>query len=294
MQPSIPLLTTTDPRAIWSALCASGGVLVRAACAGEEDFESLTSPLLVPMVHHATSTIERDAVNADATTSTVNKGMDEVPLHREGSYAPGSPDILALYCVRPASERGETTLCDGVLLRDALPDGVRDFVDRSILMWRWTAPPERWQATLQAHSKDSALLRLDALRKRLPPWERLETEFHGDDLEGRFFTPCVVPVKWGTRRSFCNSLLIHRFREASDYFARHLLDVRLSDGTAFPESILEELARVAEECTYEVTWREGDVLFIDNTRCMHGRRAFSDPARRILIRMGHAVEALQP
>ena len=138
------ILNTREPNAVRDALKEHGAVVIRTG-ATLGDFESLSDELITPMVHHSTSTtIERDVVNNDGTTSTVNKGMDYIPLHREASYAPGCPDVLMLYCVKPAETGGETTLCDGVELLNSLPPRIRDFVDNAILKWSWSVTPERW------------------------------------------------------------------------------------------------------------------------------------------------------
>jgi hypothetical protein len=90
------VVNTRETSAVRDALKEHGAVVVRAE-ATLNDFESLSNQLITPMVHHSTSTaVERDVVNSDGTTSTVNKGMDYIPLHREGSYAPGCPDLLML------------------------------------------------------------------------------------------------------------------------------------------------------------------------------------------------------
>ncbi len=97
-------LTSLEPGVVKEALKEHGAIVIRGG-ASLGDFESLSDQLITPMVHHSTSTaVERDVVNNDGTTSTVNKGMDYIPLHREGSYAPLCPDLLMLYCVKPAEE----------------------------------------------------------------------------------------------------------------------------------------------------------------------------------------------
>ena len=106
------VIDTRETSAVREALKEHGAVVIRAG-ATLDDFESLSDELITPIVHHSTSTaVERDAVNADKTTATVNKGMDYIPLHREGSYAPGCPDLLMLYCVTDAgnihSKEGKT------------------------------------------------------------------------------------------------------------------------------------------------------------------------------------------
>lgn len=280
-------LTTCDPEAVRNSLKEHGAVVVRAA-ASLSDFEELSDQLMTPMVHHSTSTtIERDVVNADRTTSTVNKGMDYIPLHREGSYAPGCPDMLMLYCVRPADAGGETTLCDGVDLLASLPPKVRDFVENAILKWSWSATPERWMTTLGVSTKEEAEARLSKINLRLAPWEKLEANFDGDALKGVFQTLCVIPTKWGDKRSFCNSLLIYHYRQATEFYPKHIYTPALGDGSPFPVDLLEEIATYATEKTHSVSWKENDILLFDNSRYMHGRTGFTDTGRRILVRMGH-------
>ena len=283
----VATLTDFDPTLVKERLRERGAVLVRARV-GPEDFEALSDSLMTPVVHHSTSTtIERDAVSADATTSTVNKGMDYIPLHREASYAPGCPDLLMLYCVKPPDADGETFMCDGVSLLDALPADVRDFVSGATLKWSWQVAPERWRAFLGVQTKEEAAARLKLLSARFAPWEALEAEFDGDTLNGVYQTLCVVPTRWGGLRAFCNSLLIYHYRETSAYYPKTLYTPSLGDGSPFPADVLAQIAERAEAQTRDVQWEAGDILLIDNSRYMHGRRAFTDPHRRILFRMGH-------
>lgn len=284
------VINTRETNAVREALKEHGAVVVRAG-ATLEDFESLSDELITPIVHHSTSTtVERDAVNAEKTTATVNKGMDYIPLHREGSYAPGCPDLLMLYCVRPADPSdpgGQTNLCDGVELLKALPANTQKFVNDAILKWSWSATPERWRASLGADSKEAALARLNMMTKRLPSWEKLEAEFDDDILKGVFQTLCVIPTRWGGKRSFCNSLLIYHYRQATEFYPKHQYVPTLSDGSPFPHDLLAEISGYANERTHSTHWRANDILIFDNSRYMHGRTGFKDTQRQILVRMGH-------
>ena len=292
------VLNTREPAAVKAALAEHGAIVIRAG-ASVGDFEELSNQLITPMVHHSTSTtVERDVVNADGTTSTVNKGMDYIPLHREGSYAPGCPDLLMLYCVRPADTSGatnssggdrggQTTLCDGVELLNALPRKTRKFVEDAILRWSWSATPERWMAALGADSQEAALARLNLLDSRLAPWEKLEANFEGDTLHGVFQTLCVIPTKRGNRRSFCNSLLIYHYRQATDFYPKHMYVPTMGDGSPFPTDMLEEISTLANERTHSTHWRANDILVFDNSRYMHGRTGFTDTNRKIFVRMGY-------
>jgi alpha-ketoglutarate-dependent taurine dioxygenase len=287
------VLNTREVGAVRDALKEHGAVVIRAG-ASVKDFEELSNQLITPMVHHSTSTtVERDVVNADGTTSTVNKGMDYIPLHREGSYAPGCPDLLMLYCVKPADPNGaadaggQTTLCDGVELVNALPPKTRKFVEDAILRWTWSATPERWMAALGADSQEAALARLNLLNTRLAPWEKLEANFEDDILHGVFQTLCVIPTKWGKRRSFCNSLLIYHYRQATDFYPKHMYVPTMGDGSPFPTDMLEEISDLANERTHSTRWQANDILIFDNSRYMHGRTGFTDTSRQIFVRMGY-------
>ncbi len=284
------IVDTRESSAVREALKEHGAVVVRAE-ATLGDFEALSDELITPMVNHSTSTtVERDAVNADGTTATVNKGMDYIPLHREGSYAPGCPDLLMLYCVRPADPSdpgGQTNLCDGVELLNALPTTTQKFVNDAILKWRWSATPERWRASLGVSSKEAALARLKVMTTRLPSWQNLEAEFDDDILKGVFQTLCVIPTRWGGKRSFCNSLLIYHYRQATEFYPKHQYVPTLSDGSPFPHDLLEEISGYANERTHSTHWQANDILIFDNSRYMHGRTGFKDTNRQILVRMGH-------
>lgn len=283
----VPILDTCDAAVVKESLKEHGAMIIRAGATLAE-FEQLSDRLITPMVHHSTSTsVERDVVNVDGTTSTVNKGMDYIPLHREGSYAPGCPDLLMLYCMRPSDTGGETTLCDGVELLPALPARIREFVEKAILRWKWSAGPERWMTTLGVNSKEEATATLAKINLRLAPYEKLEASFNGDTLDGVFQTLCVIPTKWGGKRSFCNSLLIYHYREATPFYPKSQYVPSLGDGSPFPTPVLEEIAAYAERRTRKVSWEENQILIFDNSRYMHGRTGFTDERRRILVRMGH-------
>lgn len=61
--------------------------------------------------------------------------------------------------------------------------------------------------------------------------------------------------------------------------------VRLEDSSKIPEDIVNEIKNVTNQFTRLVTWKKQDIVLIDNTRALHGRRAFSCN-REIYIRMG--------
>jgi alpha-ketoglutarate-dependent taurine dioxygenase len=51
------------------------------------------------------------------------------------------------------------------------------------------------------------------------------------------------------------------------------------------DDIVSEINKIAERLITEISWQKGDILMLDNTRIMHGRRAFFDNQRDIYLRL---------
>jgi alpha-ketoglutarate-dependent taurine dioxygenase len=61
--------------------------------------------------------------------------------------------------------------------------------------------------------------------------------------------------------------------------------LKFDDDSQIPDELMDELNGIAERITTNIEWQKGDILMIDNTRIMHGRRAFTDQMREIYIRL---------
>ena len=49
--------------------------------------------------------------------------------------------------------------------------------------------------------------------------------------------------------------------------------------------VVSEVNKNAEKITTEISWKKGDILMVNNTIIMHGRRAFADNKRDIYLRL---------
>lgn len=227
-------------------------------------------------------------VSAQHDLATVNKGSDAIPLHREASYLPGQPDLVALYCEKPARAGGQTTLCDGVQLLRCLPPDVADYVADQVIIWHWRLPHQRWRIAFDADTPELALGRIEQMRDTFAPWEDFACTFGADgSMHGTYQTKCVLPTSWEELPAFVNSIMAYHYRKPGPYVAKQDYDVTLSDGSPFPVETLETIASHAELLTYELHWHARDMLVLDNSHMMHGRRAVTDQHRRILVRLGH-------
>jgi hypothetical protein len=285
---TFPTVAENDPAVALNALRTDGAVIIRNPDGALADFVALTDEIVETFPHHSVATKERDAVGAKETNvATVNKGTDAIPLHRESSFLPTQPDVVALYCQRPPASGGQTTLCDGVALLAALPEDVRSFLQSEVLSWRFVLPPERWTVVLGTTSQEEASLHIKELMTRYaPPLATYDFTFTDDCLDGTYRAPFVLPTFWGKVPAFSTSLLGYYHRRQGAYVAKHLHQLTISDGRPFPEDMLDVIAACAEKLVVETQWQPGDIVLADNSRVMHGRRAIVDEQRRILARLG--------
>jgi hypothetical protein len=282
------VLNPAGPDAVRAELVDHGCLLLRRPGGYRPaDFVALGDALMLARQHGAALADERELVGGDPTTTTVTSGSAGIPLHREASYAPASPALLMFYCERPASRGGETIVCDGVRLLAALPPHLRDFAVDAEIRWETDVPDGRWQAMCGAADPDAALAATASWHRMLMPWETLRVDFTGRTMTIFLGTRCVVPALFDAAPAFCNSVLITGPPAAGDSYTERRLRLRMADGAPFPAGHLAEIARVAADLTEPLPWRAGDIAVVNNTRVMHGRRAFTDPLRRILVRMGY-------
>ena len=137
---------------------------------------------------------------------------------------------------------------------------------RPHLLWLYCVhPPSEGGATLLC---DGAAL----YRALSPPTRRL---FAGAWVRhrGRAPVPALMRSPYALEPAFANALV-----GRSTYAAIQRL-VTWADGQPLPQAAWEEARQCAVELTVSVRWQSGDVVMIDNLRCMHGRTSFppADP-----------------
>jgi hypothetical protein len=283
-----PILDDCEPGTVRARLAERGALLLRCDHGyPREAFVALGDALMVPRRHANAEASEREFIDGDLTLTTVTRGCDAIPLHREASYVPGSPAFLMFYCERPAADGGgQTVICDGVRLLAGLPPADRAFVRAADIRWEMPLPDGEWQARFGVTTPDAARAALAGWTGFLKPWESLSATFSGNTMTLALGTRCVTPAQFDGEPSFCNSVLITHTRRGDGNYVEDRLRLRLADGSPFPAGTLARIAQSAADHTVAIPWQRGDIVVIDNTRFMHGRRAFTDPSRRVLVRMG--------
>jgi alpha-ketoglutarate-dependent taurine dioxygenase len=242
--------------------------------------------------------LDRKKINGNDTLLTVTGSTQSfgIPLHGEMYYMSRRPTLLWFYCESPPTAAGETTLCDGAELYRRLSPPAREYFLKNRLRYIRHLLDGEWQVAFQTGE-------LDDLRRWCVENETALSE-HGDgSVTVEYVSSAVCKERGAGGDIFINNLLvIHSAEQAIRAgLAAELLSlprnacplvVRLEDGSEIPAALVEEIEETANSISVKHAWRKGDVLLVDNTRVLHGRKKCADSARNIYVRMGEPAFAL--
>jgi alpha-ketoglutarate-dependent taurine dioxygenase len=234
----------------------------------------------------------RTRLSASVYTSTEFPAEYAISLHNELSYAARYPEFVLFCCAVPADDGGETPLADSRRLLAALdPALVAEFERRGVTYVRnlhgGDGVGRSWQDTFETGERDE----VEALCARSGAEARWKP---GGGLQVRQTRPALAthPVT-GERVWFNQADQFH----PSTYPARlHGALIALygddpetlpsyatfGDGTRIPAEMLGAVRAAGADLAVARPWRRGEVLWLDNLLCAHGRNPFRGD-RRILV-----------
>jgi alpha-ketoglutarate-dependent taurine dioxygenase len=272
--------TLTKPD-VFRQLSQAGYVLFRNFNADMQAFSALVRKLSTRI----TLDPARSFGDASHVAQKVDAGHDAIGLHCENGNSPFAPELCWFYCAKAPSVRSQTTACDGVRVWNKLGnDTRRAFMEQDIVYSR-TVEEAKWKRfvfhNLQEQKRledigidDVIALAGDAMHTRITPGAN-------GSIHYAFRTAAAHSTMFGAQLAFANSILGPSYHYEAPV-------ITFSDGTPLPVSTLAEIAEISESVTDEIDWHTGDVVLIDNTRVMHGRRLIEDPDREIYNALSYA------
>lgn len=268
-----------DRQTVLDAYHEHGAVLIRGCDIDRPEFVAFTERFSRNFMEYVGgANNERDsAYGQNMTVLTVTGGAvakQAIPLHGEMFYTQPRPASLFFCCIRPAATRGQTTICDGVSLWSALPESARRLFTEKRLKYRRIYTDDSWKKTYRVD--DIASVRALCAKNGVALIENAD-----GGIETVHVAYAYNDHKAG--RAFINSILVWAAREYIAGF--HDSKVRFEDDSELPKDMLYEVNNIAETLTLEIPWEPGMVAIIDNSRIMHGRRAYDDTARDIIMRL---------
>lgn len=256
----------------------SGWVLLRGFNHDLEAFSALVSHFCSKLTFDPAREFTND------TAQKVDAGTQAIGLHIENGNTPFPPDVVAFYSRKSASVGSQTTLCDGQKIFNAMPTHLQSLFEKNMVVSR-TLPEALWKRyvanehPLIDNPEQVTQQRLQELMNMLPGQTGTVND-QGELYYRLCFSPILVNTQSG-QRAFANAILGPSFNYQAPTY-------EFEGGQALDGQTKAEIADLAEQCTLELAWQDGDMVLIDNTRVMHGRRAIQgDPNdRQLVIAMG--------
>jgi alpha-ketoglutarate-dependent taurine dioxygenase len=266
-------LEHADPAAIRELTERHGAVLLHGFATTIEGFAALGRALCSASVFNESP--HRELLGEETRVQSVNLGADPFPLHPEMAREPWRPDLAMFACIEPPGIGGQTNVCDGIAIAERLPAGLRQSLEDRQLFYIRPASPEllRYWLGTDAPGDDQ----LENPPESCPYWFRRSAR----GIVRGFSRPVLEPTLFQQRPAFANFLLFAR-----DYL--RINHIPLLEGKAFDDDSVDAIRSTARSLTYGHRWTRGDVIVLDNSRFMHGRKAIADAnERRIATYFGY-------
>lgn len=200
-----------------------------------------------------------------------------LPLHGEMYYVDGRPAALWFFCVRPADADGQTTACDGAEVYKHLPQKWRDLLHDKRLMFRRVYRDGEWQKIYQ--TEDAA----EACAFATGNGITVDFDAAESTMRTTYLVSAVLPTRWGGHTAYINNLLTVYMQMQMG--RGDTSTVWLEDGSPIPDDLMTDVKRIQDALIVDLDWTPGDFAILDNSRALHGRRAFEDTDREVYLRM---------
>jgi alpha-ketoglutarate-dependent taurine dioxygenase len=259
---------------------SSSALLFRGFNVDTDTFKKFTELFSTNFVSYVGGAYSREMINGDKTLLSVTGGKLHfaVPLHGEMYYRKQKPDIIWFYCASPALKDGETTICDGVQVYNELSESTQELLHKKRLKYIRTYAADAWQTIYQTDDLNlvEKVCHNNDMHLKLNPDHSITTEY---------ISSAIQKSKCGSHNVFINNLLPVVAQEIA---GSNSSIVRFEDDSKIPDAVIIEIKDVTEKLTHLVSWQKGDIVMIDNTRLLHGRRSFFDNQRDIYVRLCEA------
>lgn len=255
-----------------------------------EDFDQFVGTFKLPNFPYEKSLSNAVRINRTERVFTANEAPPEtfIPLHHEMAQTPFYPTWLFFFCEKAADSGGATPVChSGALweqLQAELPTFARNCEEHG-LRYSNVMPGENdansglgrsWRSTFSVENQNDAEARMTELGYS---WEWLE----GDSLRATTPTlPAVLETVPG-QNTFFNQLIaaFYGWKDARNDPSK---SITFGNGAPIDPSDIHKTTELAESCTVDVEWQEGEVALVDNRIAMHGRKPFQG-TRKVLASM---------
>lgn len=208
----------------------------------------------------------KESITSEKFVNFVDNGMNNRVAHCEHAYTPFRPDVIWFCCTVPAAQGGQTLFWDGVRVWEELSQESKQlFLDKK-LKFCHKVPPDLWKKYTDSDAITDFKQMLDSAEGVSYQIDEEQTVY----LE--YVCSAVVKTKYGNQDAFANSFWA---------FQKKTEEAVFEDSSRASDEVADEIEKVLEELTEEIPWQAGDLVMIDNSRFLHGRREFNDKRRQV-------------
>lgn len=296
LSPRSSLAWLTEHReALRTELLRHGALMVRGlAITGPAEFAAVRDVIVSQRASYEEKATPRSAYGDDVYSSTDLPPAQPIHLHNENSYTLRFPGLLLFACLSAPAEGGATTVADVRDVLAALPaelvdrfravgwlltrnyhknvglpwttafstrsrGDVEKYCERNVISWAWSG-----EEGLRTVQRRSAIIR------------------HPTTREEVWFNHAAFWSRWSLDEEVRDVL-------ETTYGVDDLpFDTAYGDASELTAADVETINAAYDRSTRRESWREGDLLLVDNLLAAHGREAYRG-SREILVAMGEPV-----
>lgn len=260
------------------------------------DFQQIVQAVCGELLQYTERSSPRSSVGHGVYTSTDHPPTEPILLHCEQSYTLNWPMKISFHCIQAPQIGGGTPLADTRIVYRNISDRSRKtFREKGVMYVRnyGSGAGLSWQ---EAFGTDEATaVEMHCLRNGIDyQWldrgclrtrqVRPAIRLHPETNEEVWFNHALFFNLAGLEPSARQSLLSVLNEEEVPF------NTFYGDGSPIEPSVLEEIRSAYDAATTTFTWKEGDILLVDNMLAAHGRERFSGP-RSIVVAMSEPFNA---
>jgi alpha-ketoglutarate-dependent taurine dioxygenase len=270
-----------------------GGVVLRGfGFRSVSDFNKVAQIICPELLDYVNRSTPRTRLGGKIYTATEYPADRSIPLHNENSYSDAWPRKIMFYSAVVAPSGGETPVADSRRVYQKIDPAVRARFERAGVCYirNYTAGVDlSWQEVFQTSSRQEVehyceehgmeLTWGDGRPELTTRHVRQATLTHPETEEPVWFNQAhlfhVSALRVKEQRALVDEL-------GSDNLPRN---ARYGDGEDIELDVLEHIREVYDEEKIEFSWRQGDIMILDNILFAHARNPF-EGVRKVVVAMG--------
>lgn len=271
-----------DREALIDLYKSSGAVLFRGFNVSRDQFVAFSNQFFRASEHPVRTPDEEPGSKGELVydVDTAKTGGNR-SLHSEASDSGPTLDMCWFFCQNAPPVGGETTLGDGIQVLDRLSESTLAAFRANRIAYKWTFPEAQWTEMCGTSDREQAEMVFGKLKE-------IQTRFAADgSLDLIHSAYAIRPTRYSARDAFVNA--VAEYLRGMEHPADEAKAcVMFEDGSPIPSAIASEIESACETCEYPLRWNNGDMVMVDNSRVMHGRREWPiEYPRAVYARFGH-------